>query len=395
MEMLGSLKHLFQKPPGNSIGVCGKGGQIFVAYLAYGNGGWQLSSVDELQMSGDAEEAGEMADLVRMHCARNGWSKDHLAVCMPEDRLFLAEVDLPDLEHGKLAEAVHWEIEGKDFFGERAFRTTFIKTGAEDHAYWTASVDEEEAAAWETLWKERGLPLSQLAVLPPPLQDILQWDEERMVLGETILSFGKHISSFEIPSSSLPAIYAALLAAGALRQEFSASFSPGEELDAWNWKRLSLAVACISMLCMSLLAGWDLWQIHAARELQEKTHQERLLLGKEEKKMLLIERSIRETKRRDSKLEDLSRESLPWYSLLVHFGGMTVDGVRISDIALAEKDALNVEGEAVTFDAVAEFLKGFESDKAFFPAGPVLQKTSVPEKRLPGDMVHFSLQLKI
>ena len=124
-------------------------------------------------------------------------------------------------------------------------------------------------------------------------------------------------------------------------------------------------------------------------------HREWMLLGKEQQQKDMIERSIHETEQRDSLLAGLSRESFPWYGLLVHFGSMTVEGVCIRDIALSEQDLLTMEGEAVTFSALAEFLKKFEEDKDFFPSAPVLMDSSVEKSGAGGDMVRFSLQLKL
>ena len=139
----------------------------------------------------------------------------------------------------------------------------------------------------------------------------------------------------------------------------------------------------------------DLWQLHSAQEERAAVHREWMLLGKEQKQKDLIERSIHETELRDSLLAELSKESFPWYGLLVHFGSMTVEGVCIRDIALIEQDSLKMEGEAVAFSALAEFLKKFEEDREFFPSAPVLLDSSVEKAGMEGDMVRFSLQVKL
>ena len=394
MEVLGALRQMFRKIPGSGIGICLSGKKIMVAHLERDRDRWRLSDVDALEYPAEeeADEAQAVAELVRMHCARNGWDSGCLAVSLPERMLFVGKADLPDLGAKELAEAVHWEVEGSEFFGEREFRAGFMKMEGDAGGYWMAAVEEEEAGRWAREWEDQERVL--LTVMPP-LEESLQWDANGMFFAETELALGEHVSAASCPSGSLPAIYAAMLAVDLLPEEYAVAFTAMEPAETWAWKRLSLAVACSSLLFLCSMAGWDVWRLHEAKEAQMATHHQRMLLGKEEKKKTLIERSVLETRKRDSRLECLSKERFPWQGLLVHFGSMTVEGVYISDMFLSERNLLNVEGEAVSFDALAEFLKGFEADRDFFPNGPVLQNSSVSEKKMPGDLVHFSLQMEL
>ena len=56
MEMLDALKRTFQKVPQSSIGICRKGGRVFLAWLNRMEEEWQLSAVEEIQLSMDAGE---------------------------------------------------------------------------------------------------------------------------------------------------------------------------------------------------------------------------------------------------------------------------------------------------------------------------------------------------
>ena len=395
MEVLAALRKRFRIIHHHSIGVHVDAGGIFVVLLKRADEQWYLSGMDELHLpAGDyEEEAVAAADMLRMHCARNGWPVDLLSVCLSGRGIFMEKIELPSLDDAAVPEAVHWEVEGRDVFGERDFRTVFMKCGEDGHTYWVAAMERAEAEIWESTWKEHDLVLSQLTVMPP-VQESLRWDRGSLTLAdaEVLLEEG----SYENASSGfVAALYAAMLGAGLLGGQTRMSFSRQCETDHWNWRVLCLTVACSAALCLGIAAGWDFWQLHAARGSLESVQQECMLLGKEQEEKERIENCMQEAERRNSVLAALSRERLPWYSMLVHFGCMTVEGVYIKEITLSGQNVLDIEGEAVTFDALSDFLKKFEEDKEFFPEGPVLKTSSVEGKGLPGDMICFSLQMKL
>ena len=395
MEMLGPLKKLFRKVPQEGIGLCVGGDSIFVAHLVRHGEEWWLDDLETWNPPREEEDVGEpqaVAEQVRMHCARNGWSMDDLTLCFIGDNLFTETTQLPEMEQVELEDTIHWEVEEKEFFGDEEFHTLHVKIEGKEGNFWLAAMGERNLKAWELPWEGMCAPL--LSAMPP-LENTLHIEEGRISFAGKKLVPGKGIPRGEMDPGSLPAVYGAMLAVGLLPPEKALRFPTRSLPDGWNWKRLSLAAACCSLLVMGVISGYDLWNLYEAGQAKEALQQERLLLAREEKTKNLLEQSIRETELRDKRLEALSRESFPWYSLLVHFGSMTVEGVYIKDISLSERDTLQVEGEAVTFDALADFLKGFESDKNFFPQGPILQNSSVPERGTAGASVHFSLQLHI
>ena len=394
MEMLAPLKQFIQKIPTKSIGICHRENRLLAVYLEREEDGWCLSAADELEVM-DGEETVErnVTAALRMHCARNGWDMGYLALCMLEEELFTGKADLPELETEEaLVEAVRWEVESRDFFGDEEFRSVFLREA--EGIYWIAGIEGRKAAAWESAWQDEALERFDLTAMPP-LEDSLEYGDNTVFFAGNELRMGKRMEAAKLSPGMLPALYAALLSAGRLREGCCVSFSKREASDVWNWKRIGIGAACFTALALGILAGADLWQLHEADAALQETRRELVLLDGEGQKKARIEKSQEQVAARDASLERLSRESFPWHSVLVHFGCMTVEGVFLNDIVLAEEDTLDIRGEAVTFDALAEFLKGFEEDRAFFPKGPILQSSSVSENRMPGDMVRFSLRLKM
>ena len=78
---------------------------------------------------------------------------------------------------------------------------------------------------------------------------------------------------------------------------------------------------------------------------------------------------------KERQLISLSKGALPCRSLLVHFGTRTVEGAWIRGLRVVDGHAVELEGAATSYDALADFVRVLEEDKGFFRAAPVLKKS--------------------
>ena len=85
---------------------------------------------------------------------------------------------------------------------------------------------------------------------------------------------------------------------------------------------------------------------------------------------------------REKQLRMLSEKNFPWYSVLIHFGSMTTEGAWLDSLKLEGEDTLHLQGHAVSFEALADYIKAFEQDKGFFPQGPVLESSGIDKNRI-------------
>lgn len=394
MEMLDTLKKIFQIIPNKSVGICHDAHRLLAVYLERDGEAWRLSAADELQLMEDGETMEERIVVsLRLHCAKKGWNTEHSSICLSGEDLFSGRAELPELgSAAELAEAVRWEVESRDVFGDEDFRSVSWREEVGESAYWIAAVGEKKAAAWENAWREE-MDGNVLLTVMPPLKDSLYCGESGLSFAGSGIAAGN--GAGKISAEFLPALYAAMLPAGLLGDRYRIRLPQREIEEVWNWKRIGVGMACTIMLVLGMSAGFDLWQLREAKAALQETRRELVLLDAARQKKARIEHMREQVKKRDAGLERLSRESFPWHSLLVHFGCMTVEGVFISDIHLEKENTLDIRGEAVTFDALAEFLKTFEEDRDFFPSGPVLQSSSRSGNQMPGETVRFTLQLDI
>lgn len=155
----------------------------------------------------------------------------------------------------------------------------------------------------------------------------------------------------------------------------------------------------VCFLGESLLVGWDGWTLYQARAQAEARQQElaHLLPAKQQMETLEKRRSGLEQKER--RLQLLTQAGFPWYGLLVHLGAMTVEGVWLEGIEQRDEHRLEIEGRAVSYEAIADFVQAFERDKDFFPDGPVLESSgssAAGDKKQKGDgTVGFRMALHL
>ena len=125
--------------------------------------------------------------------------------------------------------------------------------------------------------------------------------------------------------------------------------------------------------------------MQAAQEQQDLAQ-----LGPDQQRMERLESVRQEIDVKNQQLQALSAKNFPWYSVLVHFGSMTTEGAWLDGLQLEDGDVLQIKGQAVSFEALADYIKAFEQDRDFFPQGPVLKSSSMDK-----DIVSFQLSLHL
>ena len=99
---------------------------------------------------------------------------------------------------------------------------------------------------------------------------------------------------------------------------------------------------------------------------------------------------------REKRIQAFSRQGMPWHSLLVHLGTNTVQGVSLAGLNVsADGHKLYLEGQAVSYDCLAEFMGRLEDDKLFFRQGITLENSEVAKGRgNEPDKVQFSVSVE-
>jgi len=335
------------------------------------------------------------AEGVKMRLAREGWEKMPLALCLPDGLGFSCLTALPlGMEGEELREAAYWELEGKLLEEEPGLELAemywdFAPLGGAGQNYLLTAVEKPLIDSVRHEFRVQGMELAYLTLPMPDLQSI-RADKDSLWLGGTYVKLAPLVQL--LPLEALrPAFYAAAGAVclgdrnwpGAMGQRAS---------EKWNYKGLALSwLTLVSCMLLGVLAS-DICTLYEAKTARDQAQQELAELSDARQQMELLESVRQDTERKEAQLAELSAHSYPWYSLLVHFGGITVPGAWIDGLKLEAEDSLSLSGQAVDFGTLADFIRAFEQDTEFFPDGPVLESSGVQEK---GQGVSFTLHLKL
>ena len=97
---------------------------------------------------------------------------------------------------------------------------------------------------------------------------------------------------------------------------------------------------------------------------------------------------------REKKIQIINQQAMPWYSLLVHLGTHTVAGVALMGVNVSADGKLCLEGQAVNYDCLAEFVGRCEEDRDFFTQGITLTDSAmVKGSSMEPDKVKFSVSV--
>ena len=399
------------------VGICPGRERLYLLELKGGDGDWQVRRMAEEKLpehqaaeaarpGGEVRSAGPFepddnepyrlwAEGAKMGLAREGWENLPLALCLPDGLGFSCLTALPRvLEEEELREAARWELEAKLLEEAPGLELAdmywdFAPLDGSGQNYLLTAVEKQVAEAVCRQFQARGMELVYLTLPMPPLQGI-------RAEGSGLWLGGVHVEVAPLaqllPREGLqPAFYAAAGAVrlGGRRWPGALGEQAGED---WNYKGLALSwLTLVSCVLLCVLA-FDLSSLYEARAAREQAGQELAELSEARQQMQLLESIHQETEHKEAQLAELSAHSFPWYSLLVHFGGITVPGAWIEGLELEGEDSLILSGRAVDFSSLAQFMRAFEQDKEFFPDGPVLDSSEVQEN---GQGVSFRLHLKL
>ena len=176
-------------------------------------------------------------------------------------------------------------------------------------------------------------------------------------------------------------------------QQQSLWIAAGAAVQGWALLGLSPAgtgLVSVRAVLPERLDWLGLLQLYAARQEAAQAKQDLSQLGPDQQRMERLEAVRQEIDVKNQQLQTLSAKNFPWYSVLVHFGSMTTEGAWLDGLQLEDGDVLQIKGQAVSFEALADYIKAFEQDRDFFPQGPVLKSSSVDK-----DIVSFQLSLHL
>ena len=388
-NVLRKMRALLREPQRGAAGVSLTDGGICLACLA-GTEEFQRRE-ETLHLPLPPTEAKESlwqeaAGVIQVALAKRGWEKSRIAVCLTEDDVFSYSREFPPLSEREMREAARWDLLASlpDVREEAAYSLDFRRVGEREVVL--AALPREKVREIHRAFSHEGLCLASLC--------FLSTGAGRQVPG-AFTADGMTLAADDLPQEEDGA---AFLAAQELlsREKNHLELLPESMRPAdWAFGKLAALLAGIFFFCMASIYGWNSWHIHELRGEVQKTAHEMTLLSAERARMEQEAQEDGRAAQKERQLISLSKDALPCRSLLVHFGTRTVEGAWIRGLRVVDGHAVELEGAATSYDALADFVRVLEEDKGFFRAAPVLKKSERKQEAAGGSLIYFSLELKI
>ena len=303
---------------------------------------------DRKTFAGDFRDA--FADAASLRLAQLGWTDWPRVLVNPDTEAVSYVMSLPaGMELAERTEAAYWELvarlsEQRIEIGQCCTAGAVLPTTGD---FWIAAVQQEDIQLWQQPFIEAEIPLRDFVMMAPMVSDL-------SVDGR-------------IPGPG----FCSLLQANSV-----------DKGCCWDYRALAAVWLGVLLLGLAAFTGWDCWQLYAARQETARLQQTLSELAPDQLRMEQLESVRQDIDVREKQLRMLSEKNFPWYSVLIHFGSMTTEGAWLDSLKLEGEDTLHLQGHAVSFEALADYIKAFEQDKGFFPQGPVLESSGIDKNRI-------------
>lgn len=354
-------------------GVAAEDGLLYLAGLEKTVGGWQVACLESVLFAPEEDRAGSIAEKTAVLLARSGWEGVPVVLAMPPEDVYVEEMQLPALPTRELGQTAHWEMAAREPFGGAPLFTSYARQ--EQGSYAVAAVAVGEAEACRRAFAAAGLQL--LATAAPPASfcllvetDRLCWEETVLPLVPTLLEADGAFHGWDERFSR--AIYGAGILVQALPTPGLAfPFAP-VRLRGLDLRRIAgLAVAAAAAVLL-LVTSADIYRLYVARREARQLQAEVALSRAETNRMEDFRAEEAWIARRDDALRSLSAASPPAAAVLSFLGTRNVAGVCLTELSLEPQQSLQIKGEAVTYDALADYLAGFEAQAGEGGSGAAL-----------------------
>lgn len=377
-----------------AVGIAPEERVLHLVCLEKAAASWRLADTLQLPLPQAAEEAAfwqEAAGAVKLALAKRGWEKARIAVSLPEEQVFFYRKEFPLLSDKELKEAARWDLLASlpAAESEDAYSMDFQRLDGREVLL--AALPLGKAQEIHSAFDEAGLCLASLAFLPtavlPTEAAADEWQEE----AADGVPLVKKIVPEDRESRALWAAQGLLASPAKHIELLPQAMRPA----TWARGRLLAVFAAVFFLCMVSVYSWNAWQLHVLQEEEQSIAHEMVLLSAERQRMELASQEAGRAAAKERQLASLSKGALPCRSLLVHFGTRTVEGAWIRELRVVDGHAVELEGAATSYDALANFVRSLEEDKAFFTASPLLKKSERRQEDPGKALIYFWLDLKI
>lgn len=326
----------------------------------------------------------EASAAIKVSLAKLGLENSRIALCLPDDDGFFYTKEFPPLSNKELSNAVRLDLLASlpPTQAEAAYCMDFQPLASGDVLL--AALSYDKAKMIQQAFLDVGLNLFSLCILTPTILE-----NGAAFAVENILSTDE-----SLPPEDKAAFFAA---AGLLSTKkicvnlLPTALRPG----VLAVGRISAVLFALFFFCLAAIYGQNMYQLHDLKKEQEAIAKEMLLLTAEKQRMDYETTEAYSISKKEQLLLTLSKDALACRSLLVHFGTRTVEGAWIRTLRVVDKKTVEIEGAAISYDALAKFVRSLEMDTGIFQKAPLLKKSERRQDTADRSLIYFSLELHL
>ena len=316
---------------------------------------------------------------------KEGLMKYSILFCIPPREVFFYEKIFPDASGKAFIEMLQWDLEANVPFKENTYFWDFYPLDGSNMLL--AAAEKIYIEELYKLFTQEKLHLLSVTIqceeeIFPLITSAVLWKGQAFLIPEKFCDT-------DWTSGKKAALYnAAIFCTKKKTINFlPRSYQPMSAIARY----IHMSIVGIVLFCLFMLYLSNCWEIHKLDcQLAERASQMAILHNEVQNRNNCIE--MEGNIQHDALLlQQLSQHMLSWYSVLIHFGIMTIDNVWLGELRLEEENTLLIRGNAMDYDSLAKFIQLFEADKDFFCEGPNLENAA----RRQDGIIEFSAKLKL
>ncbi len=319
-----------------------------------------------------------IAEKVNSICKMKNWNVNTIALCLDSEYVVTAIEDFSSIPKDKIQNAVNYQISAIGNFELDSFYASFMEISSE---LWMEGISKAEVSKWIQAFQKYQISVLALTAIPDRLSqsDLINYIEnnDKIDLSNIDLEF--------LNNGGLKAIFAAKNLIYQKKPNFL--FERAKKLNGWNFNKITAAMMLTTVIILILIGLVDFWSYRQAKSNFESENQQLAFLESSRRKKEIIEKDLIALKEKNQIMLTLSKNSFPCRGLLIHLGTLKIKGVWLREIRILENKSVEIKGEAMTYELMANYVKKLENDREIF------KKVSIINSEVKNNLVQFTIQL--
>jgi Tfp pilus assembly protein PilN len=384
-----------------TLGIFVDNAKIYIAEIEWEKKGGILKHLIEIEYS-NLEENGvaheQWAEQIQKACMTEGLQKKNVVLCLPKNQIFSYKKEFPMMKPTELKEAVKWDIEEVVPFAEGSYSYSYSA-----QVNGTADIVTMIGAIEKSILKTRMLPLEEIDIHILGIireTDTLEWEIIEDFININTDDWQEKINRTALiekeKMEKKGAVLAIVAACYPLHKESTINLLPTEKQAATIlWNKIAGIIGIV--VCLAMVTGYiqGYWQLYDLEEKIQQNKAQSALLQDSMKQRDVLVNQIKRVDKKNQILAELSQQSISWRGIMVHLGNVIVDNVWLTDMSLNEKNEIILNGKALNYLFLAEFLRKIEQNADFFQTMELLQSESAFDEGVQAEIIRFSLKVKL